>query len=64
MRALTRVSLAALAVPVILFGAFGFVASFEPPGSWGAAYIYAMGASAGALLIPGAWLAPRGRLQD
>jgi hypothetical protein len=63
MRSLTRVGMSTLAVPVMLFCAFGFAASFEPPGSWGAAYIYAMGASAGALLITGPWLAPRGRLQ-
>ena len=64
MKTLTQVGLAALGVPVILFCAFGFVASFEPPGSWGAAYIYAMGASAGALLMTGPWLALRGRLQN
>lgn len=64
MKALTRIGLSALAVPVVLFSAFGLVASFEPPGSWGAAYIYAMAASAGALLITGPCLAPRGRLQN
>lgn len=64
MKTLTRVGLSALVVPFILFCAFGFAASFEPPGSWGAAYIYSMAASAGALLITGPWLAPRGRLQD
>ncbi len=45
MKSLTRAGLSALVVPVILFCAFGFAASFEPPGSWGAAYIYAMGAA-------------------
>jgi len=64
MKSLTRVGLSVLLVPVILFCAFGFAASFEPPGSWGAAYIFAMGASAAALLITGPWLAPRGRLQS
>jgi hypothetical protein len=64
MKSLTRMSLLVLGVPAVLFCAFGFVASFEPPGSWGAEYIYAMGASAGALMVTGPWLAPRGRLQS
>jgi hypothetical protein len=63
MRSLTRFGLCALVMPVILCCAFGFTASFEPPGSWGAAYVYAMGASASALLMTGPWLAPRGKLQ-
>ena len=64
MKSLTRVGLSAVVVPVALFCAFGLAACFEPPGSWGAAQIYAMGASTGALLITGTWLAPRGRLQN
>jgi hypothetical protein len=64
MRSLSRISLLALLMAVILFCAFGFAASFEPPGSWGAAYIHALGASAGALPMTGLWLAPRGKLQN
>jgi hypothetical protein len=64
MRSLARFGLSALVMPLMLFCGFGFAASFEPSGSWGVAYIYATGASAGALLITGPWLAPRGRLQN
>jgi hypothetical protein len=64
MKSLMRVALTALLLPVILFCAFGFAASFEPPGCWGAAYVYALCAGASALLITGVWLAPRGKLRN